>query len=106
MFLKKKEPTEEIQFKELLEKLDKKEKECQNQIDILKGGIERMTFKPIKAEPKTETAIADKKEEPQEIYEVVDKLPIQEIRVYKKEDGTIVHLITVAEALTGIINDK
>jgi len=37
-------------------------------------------------------------------YEVVFKLPTQEIRQYQRDDGTIVKLITVEEALTEFIN--
>lgn len=38
-----------------------------------------------------------------EITRVVLKLPVQEIRQYKDDDGAIVNLITVEEALTEII---
>lgn len=33
-----------------------------------------------------------------EVYEVVDKLPVQEIRKFKREDGVIVNFITKEEA--------
>jgi hypothetical protein len=45
-----------------------------------------------------------KKVEPKQVFEVVAKLPVQEIRRYKREDGTIVNLLTIEEALTEIAN--
>ena len=36
---------------------------------------------------------------------VVKELPTQEVRQVKNEDGTLVNLITIEEALTKILND-
>lgn len=47
---------------------------------------------------------APKKEKVKQVYEVVAKLPVQEIRRYKREDGAIVNLITIEEYLTGQAN--
>jgi hypothetical protein len=33
-----------------------------------------------------------------ELYQVVDKIPVQEVRLYKREDGVIVNFITKEEA--------
>jgi len=41
-----------------------------------------------------------------EITLVVKELPVQEIRRYKREDGTIINLKTVEEALTEIYNAR
>ena len=38
-----------------------------------------------------------------EVTKVVLKLPVQEIRQYKDEDGTIVNLVTIEEALTELM---
>lgn len=38
-----------------------------------------------------------------EITKVVKEIPVQPIRRYKDEDGTIVNLITIEEALTKLI---
>jgi hypothetical protein len=51
--------------------------------------------------PQEEKPIISKKKTE---YEVVFKLPTQEIRQYQRDDGTIVKLITVEEALTEFIN--
>lgn len=43
-------------------------------------------------------------EQQKEVYEVVAKLPVQEIRRFKRDDGIIVNLITIEEALTEVMN--
>jgi hypothetical protein len=40
-----------------------------------------------------------------EVFEVVAKLPVQEIRKYKREDGVIVNFVTMEEA-TEMINAR
>ena len=43
---------------------------------------------------------------PKEIFQVVKELPMQPVRSVKMEDGTIVNLITVEEALSQFINEE
>lgn len=62
-----------------------------------------MAYKIVK-EPEKVEEIVEKKIEKKEVYKVVAKLPTQEVRRYQEEDGTIVNLITIEEALTGIVN--
>lgn len=77
-----------------------------------------MAFKFVNKKPEVEPMIQEIKksveEEPEElptlkakpkseVYEVVDKLPVQEIRKFKREDGVIVNFITREEA-TEMIN--
>lgn len=45
-----------------------------------------------------------KKEEPKHKYLVVRELPTQVVRESVDEDGTILHFITIEEALTQVIN--
>ena len=52
---------------------------------------------PLEIEPKQEPV---KKQAPKEVWQVVDKLPVQEIRKTTLEDGTIVNFITIEEYLT------
>lgn len=52
---------------------------------------------------------AQAEESPKEVKEftqVVAKLPVQEIRQLKKEDGTVVNFVTVEECLTALINAR
>lgn len=78
-----------------------------------------MAFKLLRTQPELpklqkveeiKKAVVQEPEEPKqeakELFQVVDKLPVQEIRSYKKDDGTIVNLITVEEALTEIFNAR
>lgn len=58
-----------------------------------------MTFQKVEADTKEVKEVKKK-----EIVQVVDKLPVQEVRRIESEDGTVINLITVAEALTQIIN--
>ena len=51
-------------------------------------------------ESKEETKITSKKKE---YIQVVDKLPVQEIRRIEQEDK-IINLITIEEALTSLLN--
>jgi hypothetical protein len=53
--------------------------------------------------PKPVQAIKQEPEQ-KEVYEVVAKLPVQEIRRYRRDDGIIVNLITIEEALTEVMN--
>ncbi len=55
--------------------------------------------------------VEKKKEEAKQVVEeekvefrVVSQLPTQEVRRYTEEDGTIIQLITIEEALTKIMN--
>ena len=41
-----------------------------------------------------------------EIFEVVREIPTQPIRQVKLEDGTLVNLITIEEALTKFMNEE
>ena len=54
--------------------------------------------------PKQAPAKVEAPVKPEEVYEVVAKLPVQEIRRYKRDDGVIVNLITIEEALTEVMN--
>lgn len=66
-----------------------------------------MAFKILNRSNNEPTEIKEEvmREEPKqvkakELYMVVAKLPTQEIRKYKNEDGDIVNLITIEEYLT------
>jgi len=68
-----------------------------------------MAFKILKDKPEV---LQNPVEEPvrraenKQIYKVVAKLPVQEVRRYQEDDGTIVNLITIEEALTAIANGE
>ena len=61
-------------------------------------------FKLRKEEPKIEPK--EIKEEPkiEEIIKVVKELPLAPVRDYIDENGKKIHLITIEEALTDIVN--
>lgn len=46
------------------------------------------------------------KKKPKEMTQVVAQLPTREIRKYVREDGVIVNLITIEEALTEFFNAR
>jgi hypothetical protein len=52
---------------------------------------------------KVETTEEGKEEKKKEVIQVVDKLPVQEVRRIERED-VIINLITTEEALTSIMN--
>jgi len=56
-----------------------------------------------KAEKEEQKPEKEKKEQ-KEFVQVVAKLPVQEIRRIEKEDGTIINLLTIEEAITALIN--
>lgn len=62
-------------------------------VEQIKQAVEQQ---PAPVQPQVQT----RKVEPKEIYQVVAKLPTQEVRTGKLEDGTIVHFITIEEYLT------
>jgi len=41
-----------------------------------------------------------------EVIQVVKELPMQPVRRVKEDDGTIVNIVTIEEALTAIMNNK
>ena len=53
-----------------------------------------------------EEIVKETEERAKEIFEVVKEIPTQDIRQVKLEDGTIVNLITVEEALTKFMNEE
>jgi hypothetical protein len=79
-------------FKELIKKENKEE--------VVKKAIPKDEEKP--KEVKKEK-VEDKKEEKHRIV-VVKELPTQVVRESVSEDGTIIHWITVEEALTQFMN--
>ena len=60
---------------------------------------------------KTKTKLQKKMEQKKKIVkatriEVVKELPVQSVRSYTEEDGTIVEYLTTEEALTKLLNNK
>ncbi len=76
----------------------KKEKNDKEKVDVKK--MEEDIRAKIKAEDKSGTS----DESPKERFLVVDKIPTQEVRQVKGEDGTLLNLITIEEALTELMN--
>ena len=70
-------------------KLLGKKEEVDPTVNEIKKAVETMNLPSL---PK-ETA-----SKPKEVYEVVDQIPVQEIRRGKREDGVIVNFITKEEA--------
>lgn len=85
-------PAEEVEQIAGVEELDQLEKE--EKLKKVEAEIKALKKKSSK-----------KKEEPKESLQVVRELPTQQVRQYTSEDGTKVHLITIEEALTQIINN-
>ena len=56
-----------------------------------------MVFKSLKKEEVAQPQRVEVKETPREVFEVVMKIPTQEIRRVQREDGVIVNYITVEE---------
>ena len=50
--------------------------------------------------------IKETEQKAKEMFEVVREIPTQPIRQVKLEDGTLVNLITIEEALTKFINEE
>ena len=63
-----------------------------------------MAYKPIEPVDEVQQIKKEVAKVPKELFEVVYKLPTQEVRRVRKEDGTIVNLITVEEFLTAQAN--
>ena len=59
----------------------------------------------VKQEIKSEPKKFIKTDQEKHRVVVVKELPIRHIREHKDEDGTIVHFITIEEALTELMND-
>ena len=60
---------------------------------------------------KTKSKLQKKMEQKKKIVkatriEVVKELPVQSVRSYTEEDGTIVEYLTTEEALTKLLNNK
>jgi len=67
--------------------------------------IETKEEEEIERDPMKEIT-KETEEKVNERFEVVKELPTQVIRQVKLEDGTIVNLITVEEALTRFMNEE
>lgn len=72
--------------------------------DDSSAGLPSLT--PRQIEPPAMKSEPVKKQAPREVWQVVDKLPVQEIRTTNLEDGTVVNFITVEEYLTQQANGK
>lgn len=75
----------------------------------------KSSFKPLpKPEPEEEKEEEPEMDEPRapmrkttkERIKVVKEIPVQEVRTVKDSDGTIIHLITIEEALDRILNSE
>jgi len=67
--------------------------------------IETQGEEKIEKDPMKEIT-EETEEKVNEIFEVVKELPTQVIRQVKLEDGTLVNLITIEEALTKFMNEE
>ena len=65
---------------------------------------EKQTKEVTEDKPKEKTE--EKSEEKKERIVVVKEIPTQEVREHIAEDGTILHFITIEEALTEFVNQK
>lgn len=62
-------------------------------------------IKNVADEPKIEEPVEDKsKEQPKERIIVVKEIPVQQVRETVSEEGEKIHLITIEEALSELIN--
>jgi len=104
---KKKSEPKVIEFKEPLTPGDyvdlgetkEVEEEVVEEIEEVKKPTKKVSQKVVTKEP-TPTEPEKRK------IQVVKELPMQPVRVVKMEDGTLVNLITIEEALTEFINEE
>ena len=69
--------------------------------EVIKKAVPKAEEKPKETKKEKKE---DKKEEPKQRVVVVKELPIQKVRESVAEDGTILHWITIEEALTQFMN--
>ncbi len=77
---------------------DKSQKEEYKKMDAVKEEVPEVN-------PMQEIA-KEAEQKAREIFEVVREIPTQPIRQVKLEDGTLVNLITIEEALTKFMNEE
>jgi len=104
-FLQKKKKQEEVEPKV---KVEKKQEVPGDEVEEDNKDEEEVSEEETKEEPKEPVKEVkekvNKKEEPKHRYIVVKELPTQIVRETIDEDGTILHFITIEEALTQAIN--
>ena len=62
--------------------------------------VKEQIIEEIKEEVNPTRVVRPQPVKPKEVYVVVSKLPVQEVRTVTQEDGTVVHYITIEEYLT------
>ena len=77
---------------------DKQKKEEYKKIDSSK--------EEVPEENPMQEMVKETEQKAKEMFEVVREIPTQPIRQVKLEDGTLVNLITIEEALTKFINEE
>lgn len=91
--------------KELEAEVKKKMEEVSNEEPEETPDKKQLLEEKIKKDKEELEKLEKEKEEIDGEILVVKEIPTQEVRQVKKEDGSIVNLVTVEEALTKLINE-